>query len=105
MNKKPLDPLLNKEYSYSLSSKEYQIKADFEGVVALSPFVQQAYAATGNPTVSRVFGKYNGVVSKTSTGGMVYMVAVPSIMTSYSAASGASVDVTSTLANKLVVNG
>lgn len=105
LNKKPLDPLLNKEYSYSLSSKEYQIKADFEGVVALSPFVQQAYAATGNPTVSRVFGKYNGVVSKTSTGGMVYMVAVPSIMTSYSAASGASVDVTSTLANKLVVNG
>lgn len=55
-----------KEYSYSRLAygKFYQLKADYEGdSIARNttniPFIDQAFAATGNPSIAYVAGSYN----------------------------------------------
>ncbi|OIP52967.1 hypothetical protein AUK10_03100 [Candidatus Gracilibacteria bacterium CG2_30_37_12] len=85
LNRKPTDPLnIAKEYNYSRLAygKAYQIKADYEGD-SISfrnlPFVDQTYAASGDPQISYVAGNYNGVVAKTQTGGTTYVLAIPSL--------------------------
>ncbi len=104
LSKKPTDPLsTNNPYTYSKLSygKAFQIKADWEGdsVASYSPhsyalvppsteesqegaLFPTAQAATGNPTIAYVKGNYNGISAKTQTGNIIYLLAVPSIITS-----------------------
>jgi len=83
------------------------MKADWEGDSVLGfennyslPFISDAFAATGSPTLSYIKGNYNGLVAKTITGSTIYVVAVPSIVTSQT---GTLVDIL-TLSGKLLVN-
>lgn len=88
LNKKPTDPLTNKEYTYSelAEGKAYQIKVDYEGDLnqtALdTSLVNEAIAAPGSPTIAYIRGNYGGLTAKVSTGGIVYVLALPSIITS-----------------------
>ena len=70
-SKKPVDPLSNSEYGYSLTAetREYALRADYEGDSIGLVQAPTAVAATGNPTIAYVRGTYNGVVMKVSTGG------------------------------------
>ncbi|MDD5376998.1 MAG: FISUMP domain-containing protein [Candidatus Gracilibacteria bacterium] len=86
MNKKPTDPLTpTKEYTYSTLAfgAAYQLKADYEGdSVSFRPSIPGidiALATSGNPTITYIKGNYNGVVTKTQTGNVIYLVAVPSL--------------------------
>lgn len=63
LNKKPIDPLKNTEYVYSVLAfgKAYQLKTEYEGDVnatASNGFVQAAYAAPGSPTIAYIRGNY-----------------------------------------------
>jgi hypothetical protein len=88
ISRKPIDPLRNTEYTYSelAEGKAYQIKADFEGELTQlaleSTWVTPAYAAPGNPTIAYIQGNYGGLTAKTTTGGITYVLAIPSIITS-----------------------
>lgn len=109
-NKKPTDPLnTTKEYNYSKLAygNGYQIKTDWEGdVVAYrNSIIDQANAAPGNPTLAYIKGNYNGLLAKTETGGLVYILAAPSIMTSQTGTVGQSIDSVSNLSNKFLING
>lgn len=44
-------------------------------------FSQTAEAAVGNPTIAYIRGNYGGLTAKTITGGLTYVLAVPSIIT------------------------
>ena len=87
MNKKPVDPLKNIEYTYSelAEGRAYQIKIDYEGdltqTALVSPLTTPAFAAPGNPTIAYIRGNYAGLTAKTTTGGIVYVLAIPSIIT------------------------
>jgi len=87
LNKKPTDPLSNKEYVYSelAEGRAYQMKVDYEGdlnTTALgSSLVTPAFAAPGDPTIAYIRGNYGGLTAKTTTGGIVYVIAIPSIIT------------------------
>lgn len=103
MSKKPTDPLITtKEYTYSKLAygNAYQLKSDWESD-SVAYFISQAYASTGNPTLTYIKGNYNGMVVKTQTGNIIYVLAVPSIVTSQT---GTLIDVLS-LSGKLLVNG
>ena len=50
-------------------------------------------------------GNYNGVAAQTTTGSMVYIIATPSIITSQTGSTGSGFDITTDLANKLLMNG
>lgn len=110
-----VDPLTTKEYTYSklATGKAYQIKTDWEGdKLAFSQldwlssgFISQANAATDNPTIAYVKGNYNGIAIQTETGGIVYLIAVPSIITSVTGAVDQMFDVVSSLSNTLLVQG
>lgn len=82
LDKKPVDPLYNNEYTYSVtqSKKEYQIGAVLEKDIALNnPILPQTYAATtGEAYVS---GTYNGILTTVGTT-PVYIIALPSILIS-----------------------
>ncbi|MDD5376946.1 MAG: prepilin-type N-terminal cleavage/methylation domain-containing protein [Candidatus Gracilibacteria bacterium] len=85
MNKKPTDPLItSKEYTYSKLAygNAYQIKTDWEGdsIAYRNDIIDQANAASGNPTLSYIKGNYNGVVAKTQTGTTTCILALPSII-------------------------
>jgi hypothetical protein len=110
LNKKPLDPLKNTEYGYSslTEGKAYQLSAEYEGDLAQNAadagfLAGTAHAEAGNPTVAYVRGNFGGLSAKASTGGMIYVLAVPSILTS-SGSAGASVPIGS-LSGTLVFNG
>ncbi|MDD5377144.1 MAG: FISUMP domain-containing protein [Candidatus Gracilibacteria bacterium] len=84
ISKKPTDPLItSKEYTYSKLAygNAYQIKTDWEGdsIAYRNDIIDQAQAASGNPTLSYIKGNYNGVVAKTQTGNRVYVFAIPSL--------------------------
>lgn len=71
-------------YSVTAETKEYSLKADYEGdevASASTPGIGTAYAATGNPQIAYIKGTYNGVVAKASTGSRVNLLAVPNIVT------------------------
>ncbi len=115
INKKPVDPLSSQEYVYSSLAygKAYQIKADYEGDVAvsLSPILDTAYAAAGDPTVAYIKGTYGGVTARTivpnGTGSIVYVLAIPSIITSTGSVGIEKIEITSgdSLSGKLLFNG
>lgn len=103
ISKKPTDPLVpTKEYAYSKLAygSAYQLKSDWEGDT-IAYLISQTYAASGNPTLSYIKGNYNGLVAKTLTGNTVYVLAVPSIITSQT---GTLIDVL-TLSGKILING
>lgn len=90
-SKKPTDPLIStNEYIYSrlAHGNAYQIKADWEGkdisLIESDIFniIEKSYAISGKPDRSYINGNYNGVVVKTQTGGNVFVIATPSIITS-----------------------
>lgn len=127
LSKKPVDPLRNTEYSYSVAAetREYQIVTNYEGdslsykaenvidgagenldPMILNPLFEQVSAASGNPTITYVKGNFNGLAVKVSTGTTiktVYLLAIPSIVTSTGTVN-TTFDVSSA-ANKLYLNG
>lgn len=110
MNRKPTDPLtITKEYTYSTLAygSAYQLKADYEGdsVTYQNSIIDEAYAASGNPLITYIKGNYNGIAVKTQTGGTIYLIATPSIVTSQTGATGSGFDIISALPNKLFVHG
>jgi type II secretory pathway pseudopilin PulG len=65
INKKPVDPLRNTEYTYSslAEGKAYQIKAEYEGeltqnAIGEKGILDTAFAAPGNPTIAYIRGNY-----------------------------------------------
>ncbi|MDD2892132.1 MAG: fibronectin type III domain-containing protein [Candidatus Gracilibacteria bacterium] len=110
VSKKPTDPLfVTKEYNYSKLAygNGYQIKTDWEGdmVAYHNSIINQANAAPGNPIISYIKGNYNGLLVKTETGSLVYLLAAPSIITSQTGAIGESIDSVSNLSNKFFIHG
>jgi prepilin-type N-terminal cleavage/methylation domain-containing protein len=101
LNKKPVDPLLETEYSYSLTNAktEYELWWVVEWWWAFSslPFTNQASAATNY--MALVGGSYNGKVLQVSTWGLDYLLALPSITTT----DIATTDVITTTTNKGLV--
>lgn len=83
LNKKPVDPILETEYSYSRtnSKTEYEISWVLEWWWGLSShsIINKANAATAY--MALVGWNYNGQVLKVSTGGLDYLLALPSITT------------------------
>lgn len=106
--KKPVDPLKQKDYAYSVLAygKGYQLKAEYEGdVPAISFGFPDAWAAPGNPTVAYVRGNFNAIAARTQTGNVNYILAVPSILTGTGSA-GQSIEVLpSSLSGTLQFNG
>ncbi|MDD5197788.1 MAG: DUF1566 domain-containing protein [Candidatus Gracilibacteria bacterium] len=105
VSKNPTDPLATtKEYTYSKLAfgNAYQIKADWEGesISLNSRLIPQTYADAGNPTLSYIKGNYNGITTKTQTGDLIYLLALPSIITSQSGVT--SFD---QLINKILIHG
>ncbi|MFZ4462032.1 MAG: hypothetical protein ACOYN2_06095 [Patescibacteria group bacterium] len=67
LNTTPLDPLSKTEYKYSVLAygNSYQIGASYED----------------SHSTALVRGNYGGIASKTQTGGLIYALALPSILT------------------------
>ncbi len=110
INQKPTDPLKNSEYVYSslAEGKAYQIKAEYEGDISASLernlLIASAYAASGDPTIAYIRGNYNGLTAKTTTGGLVYVLAVPSIVTNSGVLTGSALSIAS-LSGTLLFHG
>jgi hypothetical protein len=111
LSKKLTDPLnVSKEYTYSRIAygNAYQIKADYEAdsITQYVPkYPDTAFATSGNPALAYIKGNYNGIAVKTQTGGLVYLIATPSIITSQSGAIGSGYEIISTLPNKILFHG
>ena len=113
INKAPVDPLNNAFYTYSLLAygNTYQFKADYEwDTVAYNTdsnnlLISQTYAASGNPTLAVVKWNYQWLTAKTLTGGIYYVLAIPSIITSTGTVN-IPIDIASnTLSWTLITNG
>lgn len=74
-----------------------------EGSLSYAPVIIETAYAAGTQTTNYVKGTYNGLVARTQTGNIIYLIATPSILTS-SGISGESLDIT-TLSGKLLSNG
>lgn len=112
LGKKPVDPLKGTEFTYSTLAfgKAYQIKTEYEGdpgvAMEMNHFVPSASAAPGAPTVAHIKGNYGGLVAKTTTGSITYVLAVPSIVTGSGIAAGSLVEISlNTLSGTLLFNG
>ncbi len=82
LSKKPLDPLLGIEYSYSLlhNTQEYQVSTIFEGeTLAHIPWVSSTYAAE---ITAYSIGNYNERVSYINDNWNDIILALPSITSS-----------------------
>ena len=83
LNKKPVDPTLATEYSYSVTNAktEYELSWVLEWWwVSNTNVLNQANAATAYTAL--VWWNYNGQVLKVSTWGLDYFLALPSVTTS-----------------------
>ena len=84
LSHKPLDPLYDTEYSYSINNikNEYLISSLWERnhSTAHIPGIAQAHASAGH--VANVSWNYNGLVLKVSSRGQDYLVTSPSIVAS-----------------------
>lgn len=111
LSKKLTDPLdVSKEYVYSRVAygNAYQIKADYEAdsmTQYVPKFSDTAFAASGKPALTYIKGNYNGIAAKTQTGGVVYLVATPSIITSQSGVIGSGYEITTVLPDKILFHG
>lgn len=85
LNKKPVDPLYDTEYTYSLTAygNEFEIWGISENkeVAFSSPLINQTYAASAN-AVALIKGNYNGKFVISERNPVEYIVAVPSIISS-----------------------
>ncbi|MFK7779809.1 MAG: BspA family leucine-rich repeat surface protein [Candidatus Gracilibacteria bacterium] len=84
LSKKPIDPLIGREYAYSVlnTKQEYQLGTILEGgQIGLSGF-NDTYAAGDEQISAYITGNYNGVLAKVSTGSITYVLAVPCIISS-----------------------
>lgn len=85
INKKPIDPLTNTEYTYSrLNTKnEFQIWTILEWwETAYNPMIEKIYANGTKITNAYIKWNYNWLVAKTSTWNIMYIFALPSIISS-----------------------
>ena len=90
INKVPLDPLTNNEYTYSVTKKrdEYQIgyayeQKDFYTILNNKFLIDKTYAFTWKDSLKTyIKWNYNGKILITQTWGVDYILAVPSIITS-----------------------
>lgn len=83
INKKPIDIITNTDFSYSLSNdwKEYELWAVLEwDSINQITFIPQIYALWTIPWRSLVLWKYNGQAIKTSTWWLIYIFAMPTII-------------------------
>lgn len=83
LEKKPVDPLYDTEYTYSVtnSKKEYELWAVLEWTLAYeNPLIWQTYAAT-EAKQAYVSWNYNGVLT-TINSSPAYVIALPSIILS-----------------------
>ncbi|MFA5916934.1 MAG: SBBP repeat-containing protein [Candidatus Gracilibacteria bacterium] len=90
LSKKPIDPLIDNEYTYSVANNkvEYQIGSIYEGGGLLSEnnqpnfssLISKVNAATEKRALAMIKGTYNEKLLKVSTGGIDYILAVPSII-------------------------
>ena len=103
LNKKPVDPVLATEYSYSRTNNktEYELSGILEWWwVVNNTTINQTHAATQYRAL--VWWNYNGQVLKVSTWWLDYLLALPSITTTDTATT----DIVTTTTNKsLVYNG
>ncbi|MDD3302399.1 MAG: InlB B-repeat-containing protein [Candidatus Gracilibacteria bacterium] len=84
INKKPTDPLTNNEYTYSVANNrvEYQIGTIQEnGGGGVAIITEKTYALGDSSTVAEISGNYNERILKVNTGGLSYILAIPSIIT------------------------
>lgn len=106
---KPTDPLKGNDYAYSIlaETNAYQIKTEYEGDLAWSNLLPNtAYAAAGAPSIAYVRGNFGGLVARTTTGSVVYVVTTPSILTNSGITAGASVELkNNSLSGTLLFNG
>ncbi|MDD3302854.1 MAG: InlB B-repeat-containing protein, partial [Candidatus Gracilibacteria bacterium] len=88
INKKPIDPLTNSEYAYSITNnkREYQIGTIIEDAstayIKENLLTQKTYALGTKKVIAKIKGTYNEKIIKVSTGGVSYVLAIPSIITS-----------------------
>jgi len=85
INKKPVDPLYDVEYNYAISStkRSYNIAwiQEWDRITQTKNLFPQTYADTATrEMVARVDWSYNGQIVHTSTGGQIYVFAVPSLI-------------------------
>ncbi len=82
LQKKPLDPLTNIEYTYSLlnTNKEYELLASFESNIVSSIWLNETFAEWEKEVIAYITWNYNWVMTKVSTWTMVYVLALPSII-------------------------
>ena len=88
IDKKLVDPLTGREFNYSslAANGAYQMSFEYE-----SGWSSADYRNPLIPKTVYVVGNYGGIAAKTMTGGMVYVVASPSILTSSGITTGSGV--------------
>lgn len=81
LSKKPIDPLLWNEYTYSLLNTkwEYQLWAIEENSYWYNQSINTSFAAQ-NWALAMIVWNYNGQILKVNTGWLDYILAVPSII-------------------------
>ena len=114
LNKIPTDPLTNTQYGYSVLAfgpMAHQIRIEYEGdLVANAPShiftTDTAYAESGNPTIVGIKGSYGGrFMAQTQTGGLIYVLALPSITTNTGTLGGPALAIgVNTLSGTLLLN-
>jgi hypothetical protein len=110
----PTDPLTRTQYGYSVLAfgpSAHQIRIEYEGdLVANTPrgifSADMAYAESGIPAIVGIKGTYGGrFMAQTQTGGLVYVLAIPSIVTNTGALGGPALDIgADTLSGTLLMN-
>ncbi len=87
LSKKPIDPLVNNEYAYSITNTkvEYQLATilEWESLTYNLPLItKQVNATTTKKAIAKIKWNYNEKLIKVSTGNIDYILAVPSIIAS-----------------------
>lgn len=86
INKVPSDPLSSNEYTYSVSNNklEYEISwiIEWEWFQWFNNYINDVYASWNRYVTAYVDGTYNWIVSRMSTWGTDYILALPSITSS-----------------------
>ncbi|MFK7780515.1 MAG: two-component regulator propeller domain-containing protein [Candidatus Gracilibacteria bacterium] len=83
LSAKPVDLVSMNDFTYSLANdgKQYELGAVLESdQLILNNFVSETYAKSRIPVRSMVVGNYNGFTLSVGTGGLVYILALPTIL-------------------------
>lgn len=100
LNKKPTDPLVGSEYTYSVTEygMQYEVATVFESDTSVG-LLPQVHAAGNILGTAYITGNYNGIITKVFTGSLTYVLTVPTIITS----DISDTDVQSMITNKKLV--